>query len=97
MKEQLEKELFPNVKLEDLPEEMQTLSTLIGKENVFKLARYVNGKQIYIPAYDTLLKGARDRKILDEYNGFNCKELSEKWNITSGMVRKIVRKKAIGG
>ena len=91
MREQLEKELFHDVRIEDLPEEMQTLSTLIGLKNVFKLSHYVDGGKIYIPIHDTLLKGARNRKIICEYNGFNCKELAKKWDITEDQLRKIIR------
>lgn len=92
MKKQLEKELFPDVKIEDLPEEMQTIASLIGIENVLKLSHYVDGGKLYVPIHDTILRGARDRKIIKEYRReSNCKKISQKWNITEDHVRKILR------
>lgn len=92
MKKQLEKELLPDVKIEDLPEEMQTVADLIGIENVLKLSHYVDGGKMYVPIHDTILRGARDRKIIKEYREkINCKKISQKWNITEEQVRNILR------
>lgn len=86
-----EKELLEDTSVEDLPEEMQTIAGLIGIENVLKLSHYVKGGKIYIPIPEALLRKARNRKIKEEYDGYNCRELAERWDITEDHVRKILR------
>lgn len=86
-----EAELIDDTTIEDLPEEMQTIAELIGLKNLLKLSHYVNGGKIYIPIPESLLRKARNRKIKEEYTGFNCKEISERFGITEDHVRKILR------
>lgn len=91
MEREMEEKLLKDVKIEELPDEMQILAHLIGLENLFKLSHYANGSQIYIPVPETFLRNARNREIKREYNGFNCKEISKRWKITEEQVRKILR------
>lgn len=91
MDEGMEKKLLADTKIEELPEEMQTVAQLIGLENLLKLSHYANGSRIYIPGPEMLLKHARNRQIKTEFNGYNYKELSIQWNLSEEHIRKILR------
>ena len=91
MDKQTELKLVEKTKLEDLPEEMQTISNLIGFDNLLKLSHYANGSRIYIPNPEMLLKKARYQQIKDEFNGCNLKKLSIRWGMSEEHIRKILR------
>ena len=87
----MEKELLEDTKIEDLLETIQPIAELIGLENLYKISRYANGTELYIPPPTSILKKARNRKIKEEYNGYNSKEISKKYEISEEQVRKIIR------
>lgn len=62
----------------------------IGADNLLKLSRLVGGDSFYVPVENTLLRVLRNKKILEEYNGYNVKELARKYSITRRMVYNIV-------
>lgn len=91
MDERTERKLLAKTKTEDLPEEMQTISDLIGIENLLKLSHYANGSRIYIPNPEMLLKRARYQQIKEEFDGSNLKELSMRWKMSAEHIRKILK------
>jgi len=75
---------------EILPEPYRRLVGLIGIENVLRLAEEFQGMSIYFPKLDGTLKIVRDKRILDEYNGSNIKELARKYGLTENWIRQLI-------
>ena len=67
-----------------------TIAEEIGIDNLLKLSRLVGGDSFYVPIESTLLRVFRNKKILEEYNGCNVKDLAKKYGITRRMVHYIV-------
>ncbi|MCD9025765.1 Mor transcription activator family protein [Cohnella silvisoli] len=83
-----------DVKPEDLPDPYHHIALEIGVMNTLKLARIFGGSQIYLPKHDNALQIVRDRQIRKEYDGYNCKALAMKYNLTENWVRSIIRGKS---
>lgn len=73
-----------------LPEPYRRLVALIGIANVLRLAEEFQGMNIYFPKLDGTLKIVRDKRILDEYNGYNIKELARKYGLTENWIRQLI-------
>ena len=65
----------------------------IGTDNLLKLSVLLGGSSFYLPRRERILRPLRDRKILEEYNGYNVYELCKKWDLGESMVRTIIRDK----
>lgn len=69
----------------------------IGFDNFIKLADYAGGTTIYIPKAEALIRPIRDKKIKDEFNGFNHQELAKKYNLSERWIRAICGEGSIEG
>ena len=79
------------ITLEDLQEQHKIYANLIGLENVIKLSYKFGGTQIYIPKPDELAKELKYKKIREEYNGANIRELAIKYDVSESTVYRTVR------
>ncbi len=75
---------------EDLPEPYRTLSYQVGINVVITIAELYQGAALYLPKLDSTLALIRDRKIREEFNGYNYRELALKYRLTERWVREIV-------
>lgn len=91
MNKKIEEELLADTSIDDLLETIQPIAEIIGIEKLLEVSHYTNGTEIYIPPPSSILKKARNRKIKEEYNGYNSKEISKKYEISEEQVRKIIR------
>lgn len=82
--------LEDNITMADLDEEQQQLAELIGLDNYVKLVEVYGGISIYIPKPDRLERAERDKKIREEFDGYNYRELAIKHQLTEVRVRSIV-------
>jgi Mor family transcriptional regulator len=80
-------EIDPN----DLPEPYQSLASRCGVKSALVLAELCQGAHVYIPKLDDVMRIIRDRKIKQEYNGYNFRELSLKYGLTEIWIRKIIK------
>lgn len=87
-----EKELFLEIPLSELPQSYQIMINLVGRENTFKIAKEFGGERTYLQRLDSCLIPIRDRKIIQEYKGFNAKDLGRKYSLTSTMIHGIVKR-----
>lgn len=85
------KELLINVVLSDIPETYQPVVSLVGLDNFLKLCRYAMGDEIYFPMQESILRNARNRLIIQEYNGRNLADLSQKYNLTAKHISNIIK------
>lgn len=68
------------------------LARIIGADNAVKLARRLEGLYIYFPKSEmSLMRKERNRKISEEFDGLNCKELAKKYGLSTVSIRKIVK------
>lgn len=84
-------EILRNVDVSDIPETYQPVVSLIGLDNFLKLCRYAMGDELYFPMQESILRNARNRLIIQEYNGNNLQELSKKYGLTRNYIRNIVK------
>jgi hypothetical protein len=85
--------LWDDVRLEDfsIDEPIGALSAAIGTEATKSLIKEFGGDTLYLPKKGTLLRKARNRRILKEFSGDNYKELSKKYKLTIYHIRQIIK------
>lgn len=75
--------------IEELPAIYSVISGEIGLDNAIKLARMFSGQYIYFQKIETIERPLRDKKIREEFNGYNFCELAKKYNLTEISIRNI--------
>ncbi|MFC3113825.1 Mor transcription activator family protein [Rodentibacter caecimuris] len=69
-----------------------SLAQQISIEIAGKIAESWGGEVIYIPRNLILLLSERDRKIFNEFNGSNHRELARKYNCSMQWIYQIVKR-----
>ena len=77
----------------------ELLKTGLVPEQAFKLAQrlvlrqshFMGGKQYYLPRDERMKKALRDIKIFYQFSGFNIRELSESYQLTSQQIYCVIR------
>ena len=64
----------------------------IGMEVAGHIAQMWGAEVIYIPKNLILLLSVRDRKIFNEFNGTNHRELARKYNVSMQWIYQIVKR-----
>lgn len=75
---------------DDLPEPYAEMARVVGVSTVVDLARAMGGSMLYLPKLESLMRMVRDKRIRDEFTGYNIKPLAKKYGITERRVRSIV-------
>lgn len=81
------------IKTEDLKIDQRKVAELIGTENYEKLIEMYGGTWLYIPKTDAFERAARNQRILDDFDGYNFKQLARKYSLTEVQIRTIVSEK----
>ncbi|MFY1645426.1 Mor transcription activator family protein, partial [Methanoculleus bourgensis] len=81
-----------DVKMSDLPPQFENIAIEIGIDRVKALFKEFGGTSVYFPTEKMIYKEARDREIIEEFNGFNIRELASKYRMSESYVRAIIRK-----
>lgn len=76
----------------DLPDGLLEAAQVVGIKTAFALANHFGGTYYYFPKVDKLLATLRDKKIREEFNGANHRELAMKYKLSETWVRQIVGK-----
>lgn len=79
-----------DIRIDDLPEELREMADIIGFDDVLALVRNYGGGAVYIHEWETVIRGARDRKIRKDFNGANYRELAREHDLSVSMIRQIV-------
>ncbi len=79
------------IKLDDIPVSFQAMVEVIGIEKFLEISKLYGGMNMYIPIYSSLIRKARNREIIDKYNGVNVNELAIKYGISVVSVRRIIK------
>ena len=80
-----------NLKISDLPPQFESLAMKVGIDITKVLFKEFGGTSVYFPTEKMIYKDARDREIIEKFNGFNVKELASKYNMSESYVRSIIR------
>ncbi len=75
--------------LEDLSGDQYDLAECIGLEAYIKLVRTFAGLPITIPMPNSINKNTRNRKIIEEFNGYNAKKLAKKYRLSKRRINEL--------
>lgn len=81
-----------DLKMSDLPPQFENIAMRVGIDITKVLFEEFGGTSVYFPTEKMIYKEARDREILEKFNGFNVKELASIYNMSESYVRAIIRK-----
>lgn len=88
-----------NIKMEDIPESLHQMVEIVGIEKFVMICKMYGGATIYIPVYNKVVMGDRNRKIVRDYNGKNLDKLRVRYNISKEQLKFILKKEGgvVGG
>ncbi|TQO55591.1 Mor transcription activator family protein [Paraclostridium bifermentans] len=81
-----------DLKMSDLPPQFENIAIRLGIDITKVLFEEFGGTSVYFPTEKMIYKEARDRSIIEEFNGFNVKELASKYSMSESYIRAIIRK-----
>lgn len=84
-------------KKKTLPTATAPIVDIIGVDAFVELSIYACGDELYFPKPENIVAPARNRRVKKEYNGYNLKELAEKYNLTTVQIRNILKDEPIIG
>ncbi|MDR2648657.1 MAG: hypothetical protein LBB94_02920 [Clostridiales bacterium] len=76
-----------------LPEPAVTMLDILGYDGLCALSERYGGDALYIPKQANLFIGCLRQAMVDEYNGFNQRELSDKYGVSQRTVRRLANRK----
>lgn len=85
------RELIKDTDITDIPEKYRNIAEMTGVENYLDLCDYAKGDEIYFPKLESILIPARNRKIRREYDGWNNKQLAQKYGLTTQQIRSVIK------
>lgn len=88
---ELLEELISETTIEDIGERYREVASLIGIRNFVLLSNYARGDELYFPKAESVVGPARNRRIKKEYNGYNGKELADRYNLTVKQIQNIMK------
>lgn len=86
-----------NVVIEYIPYNLHTMADLVGVENILQICKMYGGSSIYIPVYNKVIIGDRNRRIVGEYNRKNLDRLRVRYDLSKEQVRYVLRKNGVIG
>ena len=84
--DRLMRELVNETKEEDIADRYRPMV-----DAFVELSIYACGDELYFPKPENIVAPARNRRVKKEYNGYNLKELAEKYNLTTVQIRNILK------
>lgn len=91
MDEVLLNELIEDTTMEDIGERYRKIVEIVGIRKFILLSNYARGDELYFPKVENVIGPARNRRIKKEFNGYNGKELADRYNLTVKQIQKIIR------
>lgn len=86
----MDKPLEEELTLEMIPEgTYRSIAEAIGVNSFIIITEMLGGAVTYIPKKESILKPVRDKRILEEYDGYNSQELAIKYGVSERWVRQL--------
>lgn len=82
-----------DIEIKDLDEPYYQIAEKVGIDIAIEIAKMFQGSQVYFPKVETSCNPRRKELIRHEFNGYNYKELAEKYGFTERWVREICKDK----
>jgi len=86
-----------DVLMEDILYNLHTMADIVGVEKFLQICKMYGGSSIYIPVYNKVIMGDRNRKIVGEYNGKNIDRLRVRYDLSKEQVKYVLRKEGVIG
>ena len=87
----MKEEWINELTLDLVPEGIcQEIAEEIGIENMLKLCTQFGGSTLYMPKRDSVIRELRNRRICEEFNGYNKKELCKKYQVSGRWIDEII-------
>ena len=84
-------ELIEETTIDDIGERYREIVGLIGIRKFILMCYYARGDELYFPKAENVVAPARNRRIKKEYNGYNMKELAERYNLTVKQIQNVLK------
>ncbi|MDD3164993.1 MAG: Mor transcription activator family protein [Oscillospiraceae bacterium] len=78
------------ITLNDIAEEYRDIAEVIGLEAFRQLTQLCGGQNLYIPKFESILRGSRDRDIRARFDGGNYRALARQYHLSERQIRKII-------
>ena len=89
--DELTRLLIGETKIDDISESYRPVVEIIGVDKFIELSDYAKGDELYFPKIENIIAPARNRRIKKEWNGYNLKQLAEKYNLTTKQISNIIK------
>lgn len=89
--DELTRQLIGETKIDDISESYHPVVEIIGVDKFIELSDYAKGDELYFPKIENIIAPARNRRIKKEWNGYNLKQLAEKYNLTTKQISNIIK------
>lgn len=89
--------IISEISIADLQEQHRPIAESIGMESFLNLVKAYGGSSIYIPQMKEVTKMRIYRKISEEFDGTNIKQLANKYSVSESTVYNIVREQIQSG
>ena len=83
--------LWDKVTIKDFTGDMADLAGAIGVPAVKKIIEIYGGDSLYCLKSETIIRAVRDRRVNEEFTGFNYRELAKQYNLSVQQIRNIVQ------
>ena len=87
----LTRALIEETTLEDIAMKYRPIAEIVGISAFVELSAYAKGDELYFPKPRNIIIPARNRCIKREWNGYNIKELAEKYDLTTKQIARILK------
>lgn len=84
-------EWIKDIEVEDLDEPYYQIAHKFGLDIALGIAKMFQGGQIYFPKLENTCSPKRRELIISEFNGYNYRELAEKYGFTERWIREICK------
>ena len=84
-----------DIQMDDIPYSLHQMVEIIGMKNFLKLCKMYGGYTLYIPVYNKVIMGDRNRNIVKEYNGKNLTTLRNKYGLSPEQIKYILKKEGV--
>lgn len=91
MERKMLQELMEDTTIDDIADRYRDIVEIVGVTKFIQLSDYARGHELYFPKAENILAPARNRRIKKEYDGYNEKELADRYNLTIQQIRNIMK------
>lgn len=95
--DELTRSLIGETTLDDIAESYRPVVEIIGIEKFIELSEYAKGDELYFPKTENIIAPARNRRIKKEWNGYNLKELAQRYHLTTKQIGNILKDEPVFG